>query len=99
MVEVLNLILAVVVCCSLRLVMGFKSGCGDYWWIGERERDKFGHGKPSFGSLEANLEANSVLRLFILLRLPTIHSFGLLEKPSYVGRSLLWCVYNYIASC
>ena len=61
----------------------------------ERERDKFGHGKPSFGSLEAN----PVLRLFMLLRLPTVHLFGLLEKHSYVGGSLLWCAYDYIASC
>ena len=37
MVEVVNLISAVVVCCGLRLVMGFKSGCGDCWWMGERE--------------------------------------------------------------
>ena len=64
----------------------------------KRERDKSGHGKPNFGSLEANLEANPVLRLFMLLRLPTVHSFGLLEKPSYVWGSLLWCAYNYIAS-
>ena len=53
----------------------------------ERERDKSGHGKPNFGSLEGN----PVLRLFMLLRLPTVHSFGLLEKPSYVEGSLLWC--------
>ena len=95
MVEVVNLISTVVVCCGLRLVMSFKSGCGDCWWTGERERDKSGHGKPNFGSLEAN----PVLRLFMLLRFPTVHSFGLLEKPSYVGGSLLWCAYDYIASC
>ena len=38
MVEVVDLILAMVVCCGLQLVMGFKSGCGDCWWMGERER-------------------------------------------------------------
>ena len=56
MVEVVNLILTVIVCCGLRLVMGFENGCGDCWWTGERERerDKSGHGKPNFGSLEAN---------------------------------------------
>ena len=56
MVEVVNLISTVVMCCGLQLVMGFKSGCGDCWWTGERERerDKFGHGIPNFGSLEAN---------------------------------------------
>ena len=76
-------------------VMGFKSGGGDCWWMGERQIDKFGHGKPSFGSLEAN----PVLRFFMLLRLPIVHSFELLEKHSYVGGSLLWCAYDYIASC
>ena len=75
--------------------MGFKSGGGDCWWMGERQIDKFGHGKPSFGSLEAN----PVLRFFMLLRLPIVHSFELLEKHSYVGGSLLWCAYDYIASC
>ena len=83
--------------------MGFKSGYGDCWWTGERERQIWTwqtqfwvfRSKPSLGSLEANL----VLRLFMLLRFPTVHSFGLLEKPSYVGGSLLWCAYDYIASC
>ena len=45
-VVVVDLILAVVVCCHLRLVMGFEGGCHDYWWMGEREttkRDKSGH--------------------------------------------------------
>ena len=60
-VVVVDLILAMVVCCGLRLVMGFEGGCGDYWWTGERgttERDKFGHfdkdvkrWRKSFGSL------------------------------------------------
>ena len=103
MVEVVNLISTVVVCCGLRLVMGFKSGYGDCWWTGERERQIWTwqtqfwvfRSKPSLGSLEANL----VLRLFMLLRFPTVHSFGLLEKPSYFGGSLLWCAYDYIASC
>ena len=38
-VVVVDLILAVVVCCHLQLVMGFKGGYGDYWWTRERERD------------------------------------------------------------
>ena len=104
-VEVVNLISIVVVCCGLRLVMGFESGCGACWWTGERERERqiwtwqtqfwVFWSKPGLGSLEANL----VLRLFMLLMFPTVHSFGLLEKPSYVGGSLLWCAYDYIASC
>ena len=40
MVEVVNLILAVVVCCHLQLVMGYEGGCHDYWWMGERERQQ-----------------------------------------------------------
>ena len=54
--------------------------------------------------LEANpvLLQDSLLRCLMLLRLPTIHSFGLFERPSktelYVGGSLLWCAYDYIAS-
>ena len=43
MVVVVDLILAMVVCCGLRLVMDFEGGCG---WTGERgtiERDKIGH--------------------------------------------------------
>ena len=62
------------------------------WWllVDRRERERqiwtwqtqfwVFRSKPNFGSLEANL----VLRLFMLLRLPTVHSFGLLEKPSYL---------------
>ena len=39
-------VVAVVMCCGLRLLMGFEGGCGDCWWTGERgtiERDKSGH--------------------------------------------------------
>ena len=48
MVEVVNLISAVVVCCGLRLVMGFKSGCGDCRWTGERETN-LGMANPVLG--------------------------------------------------
>ena len=44
--------------------------------VGGRERERqVWTWQPSFGSLEANL----VLRLFMLLRLPTVHSFGFLH--------------------